>query len=262
MRRAVFLFSLASAISLLATPPSSAIAITHPAATALTVTFTPGAPEQNVKFTTKVCFAHAARGWKALLQESEGSAKVWRTISQFVLGSAAGCKTILMSAGGRGVKPFRARLLDGTRVRVQTPVKDLLVYGHVPASTFMSTLFNCSDTGTVDNGSHNYPYVCTFGAGTAQQATGRDTCRSLTMNLVSTDNANGDPSSSGTSTGEIDQATLNPQSTSFGDNAVTSWRVNLDKSIVELKYNNTSYYSQLYILQAGTWADCLSATGA
>lgn len=146
-----------------------------------------------------------------------------------------------------------------------TPVKDLKVYGHISGAEFWTgvipTLLTCP--GTVSNGVNSYPYFTAWGIGcwgsaTLPFATGTS-CRQLVLDMMSTDNASGDPSSSGVSTVTLTQETINQQSVSFDDNVLSVGRFALDGSRGEIQVSNSNY-SPMYFLQ-DSYADCLTPTG-
>ncbi len=240
-------------------------ATVSPRGVALSLSFSNAAPEQHVKISAKVCTARADRGWKALVEEQEGTAKAWRAIGRGVLARATGCITIPVNSGTMGSYKTRALVESGTKVEATTPDKPLKVYRHVGASVLVHNVFegaNCgeNESGTVTTSGHTLPFVFSLCSGDNLQAAGLTSCRSMTFQVVSTDSASGDPSSPGTSTLQLTQARLNEQNNTFNDNHITSWVLRLDGSQWELTYTNTNE-SALYFLTSGTWADCTTPTG-
>lgn len=162
------------------------------------------------------------------------------------------------------VYPMRAQLFVHDAV-VTGPVKNLKVYGHIAGSTFWSNVVQIGTgcTGTVSNDVHTYEYFTAWGIGCwftndAVFAT-TNTCRELVLVMLSTDNSNGDPSSSGVSTVEMTQGTLNPQSVQFDDNQLETANFALDGTHAELQMSNTNG-SAIYLIDS-SYADCETSTG-
>ena len=90
---------------------------------------------------------------------------------------------------------------------------------------------------------HVYATLGYLGAGDNSFSASRNTCKWMTLRLLSTDSNAGDPHSGGTSTLQVNQYSLDPRSVTFPDNVLTTWRVPLDGSIFQLVYTNTNRYS-------------------
>jgi len=261
VRRTAIAIGMVSTLLLGVTSASSAVAARSPS---LSFFFSPQDPQQHARIVVKTCVAHAARGWLVRLQEAQGWGHVWRTVEQYRSPLASDCVWVGMSSGAIGLKPFRAQLLEGTRIKAQTPVKNLFVYGIVPGVVFFnqphSPYLNNYWKAVAANG-HVYATLGRMDSGANSFSGGKNTCKWLTFKVLSTDNHAGDPKSDGVSTFQINQYSLDPQSITFPDNHVTTWWVRLDSSIFQLLYSNVNKYSSVYVLANGTKADCFSATG-
>jgi len=257
----ILLLGVVSTLFVGAASASSAVA---PGSPSLTFFFTQPGPQQHTRIGVKVCVANAARGWLVRLQEAQGWGHVWRTVEDFRSPLATSCVEVGISSGAIGLKPFRAQLLDGRILRRQTPVKDLRVFGVIPGSVFFaqphSPYLNTYWKAVSANG-HVYATLGYMPSGDSSFSGGSNTCKWLTFNLPSTDDASGDPHSGGTSTLGIKQYSLDQQYVSFADNQLQTWRARLDGSIFQLVYSNANPYSSVYVLTQGTSADCYSATG-
>jgi len=259
--RALLVLGLTSTVLLGVSSSSSAVA---PRAAALSFFFEQPQPQQHTHVTVKVCVDHAGRGWLVRLQEAQGWGHVWRTVESYRSPLAEDCVEVGMSSGDIGLKPFRAQLLDRGSLRRQTPVKDLYVYGVIPGSVFLGQPHSpYLDTywKAVAANNHVYPTLGYLASGDNSFSSAPDTCKWMTLELLSTDNDAGDPTSGGISTLGINQYSLDQQSVTFSDNKLQRWRVRLDGSIFQLVYTNTNRYSSVYVLTNGTNADCYTPTG-
>lgn len=159
---------------------------------------------------------------------------------------------------------FPCATARGRTLRRQTPVKYLRVFGVISGSVFFgqphSPYLNTYWKAVSANG-HVYATLGYIPSGGSSFSGGSNTCKWLTFNLLSTDNATGDPHSGGTSTLGFKQYSLDQQFVSFPDNQLQTWRARLDSSLFQLVYSNSDPYSSVYVLTNGTSADCYSATG-
>ena len=238
IRRTVMAIGMVSTLLLGMTSVSSAVASRSPS---LSFFFSPPDPQQHTRIGVKTCVDHAARGWLVRLQEAQGRRHVWRTVQQYRSPLASDCVWEAMSSGSIGKKPFRAQLLAGGKVRAQTPVKNLYVFGTVPGVV----LFNQPHSPYLNNywkamaaNGHVYATLGRIDSGDNSFSSGKNTCKWLTFKLLSTDNHAGDPESDGVSTFQINQYSLDPQSITFPDNKLTTWWVRLDGSIFQLLSSN------------------------
>ncbi len=260
-RRLVLAVGVVGVLLLGVTSVSSAVT---PRTSSLSFSFSTSTPQQHTRIGVKVCVDHAGSGWLVRLQRVQGWGHVWHTVQQYRSPLANSCVTVAMPSGAIGLKPFRAQLLEGRVLRRQTGVQDLRVYGFVPGAVFLgqdhAPYLNTYWQAVAANG-HVYATLGYLSSGDSSFDSAPNTCKWLTFRLLSTDADAGDPHSGGTSTFQIDQYSLDPQSVTFKDNTVTTWRARLDGSIYQLLYSNTNKYSAAYVLTAGTRADCYSATG-
>jgi hypothetical protein len=260
-RRMLLVLGVATTLIVGVASASSAVV---PRSPSLSFFFNQPEPQQHVRLDLKVCVAHAARGWIVRLQEAQGWGHVWRTVEDFGSPLATGCVEVGMSSGAMGLKPFRAQLLDGRALRRQTPVKNLEVFGVIPGSAFFAqpdSPYLNTYWKAVSANNHVYATLGYLASGASSFSGATNTCKWVTLTLVSTDSDAGDPHSGGTSTFEIKQYSLDERSVTFPDNRLQRWRVGLDGSIFQLAYSNSNRYSSAYVLSNGTTADCFSPTG-
>jgi hypothetical protein len=247
---------------------SQTVSIAAPRA-AVSISMSSWAPERNTAIVAKVCWAHATPPDLVQIEQAEGTEQKWKPIMQARTSSATGCASWSYRAQAMGKYPMRAQLLHGRSKRLITPVKDLKVYGHIAGVTFWSNVVQTGSGcgGTVSNGVHTYQYFTAWGIScwlenTITFAT-TNTCRHVVFVMLSTDNAQGDPSSDGVSTVTVTQGTLNPETATFDDNVATSAPFALDGSVAELTAANTNGSgngSAIYFLD-NSYADCLTQNG-
>jgi hypothetical protein len=231
----------------------------QPQGSALSLSTSSVAPLTTQPVTLKVCYARASTGWRVVIEEQVGRSRAWSPIAQGHTSGAHGCIAWSYDFRSPGRLPLRAQLEPASAEPLTTPTHVLLVYARISAAVLFSNVFDCTSDGAVVASGHNNPIVCELNQGVNDSE--KNTCRSMRLGLVSTDDSTGQNPDSGTATVVVDQATVTEQSTNFDDNAAVSWNIKTDGSLISLNYSDTELYSNLYVLKASTYGICLSPKG-
>lgn len=218
----------------------------------------------NVPFTITECVAKVSRTSKVVLEEAEGSGKVWRAVGAKTVPKGRSCFETQLVLKSFGPAPFRIQVRQGSVITGVSATRSTLVYGPVSGQTYLKAIGTgyWDSPGIVDVPGFTY---ATIGAmfdnsgGTPWVANNKTTCRSLTLVMVmSSDNVQ-DPDQ-GTASLSMTQNSINEQVTSqFPDEQSFTYTFQLDGSIATWVYEDTGTNGNgLYFLPAST-ADCYTS---
>ncbi len=229
-------------------------------------------PEKNQKVTATACWSNTSVGEVVELDAGLGTKLKWRPIQRFRVTTPSGCHAWNVSTGTYGLHQFIVRTYAKKKVVAKGRISHFVTYGAVPVGTFFQSIFQCWGLGTVSNGTNVYPEGCNFNTGNYSASSpnvtnfaSKTTCRSITVNMLATDNFGGDTNSVGSEYFDLIQATSSPQILNFGDNQVITHTFTLDGSAANVETwgvgdSNNLYYNRISILSTGS-ADCSSPSG-
>jgi hypothetical protein len=245
------------ACSLMAVPQASASSPT------LKLAFSSARIEIGQSTTATIC-GHDVKSRSAIaLEEAFGTKVVWRQVYLETEPAGSRCVTHDVTETSLGEYSFRLALtLGGHRIVESNPAR-LYVYGPISIVEFADNVgLNCG-TASVSAGGHLYQTFCEIREGNSLTSKSVSTCRSMTLDLVASDVDNDGSPDPSTGTFELEQSTLNEQSFTFPDLALTTQTLALDASKFEITFTDTSphpYYDSVYFVDLGT-ADCYTPTG-
>jgi hypothetical protein len=255
--------SIALAVAMLGTVPSSAAPLTTKPHPWTSVTLSSSHVEQHTQVVVTFCWHNAPRNWIALLSTGDNPGSALDTLYAKRIYKHNACVAKKVSSGLRGIHPFSGQLLTPHGTVYVTAAQLLFIYAATSGATFVSSILypHCNGKGTVVIAGSSYAFTCSMSAITSHLTKTPTSCRSATFMLASTDNVNGDPSSKGKSVFEIAQNVLLPFFARFHDNVVTRTTLQLYGSAFWVAYKSDHTTSRLYFLDQGATADCYTSTG-
>jgi hypothetical protein len=214
------------------------------------------------------CWTNAQRGDVVELDVQSSSTLSWKTVTHATIDATKGCEVWSRTAGAIGRYPYRTDVRHGRSVLAVSSVTLERTYGTISAEAFFKGEFGCQGGGTVSTGTQTYNYFCSLSAGPKAQSDYvtfplATTCRSLTLSMVATGNAKGNPADNSTVVVEIQQDN-NTQPAIFADNVLENFTYHLDGHAAALNIWDSPGNSDgdvTYFLTSGSSAICSSSTG-
>jgi hypothetical protein len=214
------------------------------------------------------CWTSARRGDVVELKVQSSSSLLWRAVTHATINATKGCEVWVRSAGSIGKYPYRVDVRRGPSVVGTSPVTLERTFGTISGASFFKGEFGCQGGGTVSTGTQTYDYFCSLSAGPKAQSDYitfplATTCRSLTLSMVATGDAKGNPSDKSTVVVEIQQDN-NTQPAIFTDNVVENFTYHLDSHAAALNIWDSPGNSDgdvAYFLTTGSTAICSSNSG-
>jgi hypothetical protein len=225
-------------------------------------------PSTSTTIHATACWTNAQRGDVVELDVQSPSTLLWKVVAHAPVTTVKGCDVWARTSGAIGKYPYRADVRHGRAVEGMSPVSLERTFGTISAESFFKGEFGCQGGGTVSTGSQTYNYFCSLSAGPKSQSDFitfplATTCRSLTLSMVATGNAKGDPADSSTVVVEIQQDN-NTQPAIFTDNVLENFTYHLDSHAAALNIWDSPGNSDgdaAYFLTSGSTAICSSRTG-
>lgn len=214
------------------------------------------------------CWTNAQRGEVVELDVQSTSTLLWKAVAHATIHVAKGCDAWARTSGALGKYPYRVDVRRGSSVVAMSSVTLERTFGTISGASFFKGEFGCQGGGTVSTGSQTYNYFCSLSAGPKSQSDYitfplATTCRSLTLSMVATGNAKGNPADASTVVVEIQQDN-NTQPAIFADNVLESFTYHLDAHAAALNIWDSPGNSDgdaAYFLTSGSTAICSSSTG-
>jgi hypothetical protein len=225
-------------------------------------------PSTSTTIHATACWFNAQRGDTVELDEQSPSTLLWKTVTHATISTIKGCKVWARPSGAIGQYPYRTEIRHGRSVLIASPSILERTFGTVTGATFFKSEFGCQGGGTVSTGAQTYNYFCMLSAGPQSQSDDvtfplATTCRSLTLNMVATGDAKGNPADKSTVVVEIQQDG-DVQSAIFTDNQLEKFTYKLDSHSAALNiWDNpgNSDGDAAYFLTNGSSAICSTPTG-
>jgi hypothetical protein len=225
-------------------------------------------PTTSTTIHITACWVNAQRGDTIELDEQSSSTLTWKAVTHKTIGIAKGCTVWARTSGAIGNYPYRVEVRHGRSILKVSPATLERTFGAVSAASFFVAEFGCQGSGTVSTGAKSYSYFCSLNAGPQSQSDlvtfpRASTCRSLTLSMVATGNAAGNPADHATMVVEIQQDNA-VQSAIFADNELENFTYHLDSHTAALNIWDNQANSDgdaVYFLTTGSTAICSSRTG-
>jgi hypothetical protein len=234
----------------------------------VTVRMSNANPSASATIHITVCWTNAQKGDAVELDEQSTSTLLWKAVSHETVSTAKGCEPWARSSGAIGNYPYRAEVRAGKKVVGTSAVALERTFGTISAALFFEAEWGCQGGGTVSTGTQSYSYFCSLSAGPKAQSdylafTRPSTCRTLTLSMVGTGDAKGNPADNSSIVVEIQQDNL-VQPAIFTDNQLENFTYHLTKDSAALNIwdspgNSDGDYA--FFLTKGSTANCSSRTG-
>jgi hypothetical protein len=225
-------------------------------------------PTTSTTIHITVCWVNAPRGDSVELDEQSSSSLLWKAVSHATVSSAKGCVVWARTSGAIGQYPYRAEVRHAKSVVGTSSVTLERTFGTISGASFFVGEFGCQGGGSVSTGTQTYNYFCSLSAGPKAQSDfisfpRATTCRSLTLSMVATGDASGNPADHSTMVVEIQQDNT-VQSAIFTDNELENFTYHLSSHAAALNIWDSPGNSDgdsTYFLTNGSSAVCSSRTG-
>jgi hypothetical protein len=225
-------------------------------------------PSTSTTIHATACWTNARRGEVVELDVQSSATLSWKAVAHATIHAANGCETWARTSGALGKYPYRTDVRRGRSIVGMSSVSLERTFGTISAASFFKGEFGCQGGGTVSTGSQTYDYFCSLSAGPKSQSDYvtfplATTCRSLTLSMVATGNAKGNPADTSTVVVEIQQDN-NTQPAIFTDNELETFTYHLDGHAAALNIWDSPGNSDgdaAYFLTSGSSAICSSSTG-
>jgi len=225
-------------------------------------------PSTSTTIHLSVCWANAQRGDVVELDEQSSSTLLWKAENHAVITATKGCKVWPRTSGAIGQYPYRAEVRHGKSVLGTSPVSLERTFGTISGASFFVGEFGCEGGGTVSTGSQTYGYFCSLSAGPKAQSDyltfpRPTTCRSLTLSMIATGDANGNPADHSTMVVEIQQDNT-VQAAIFTDNELEKFTYHFSSHAAALNIWDSPGNTDgdfAFFLTNGSTAVCSSRTG-
>jgi hypothetical protein len=215
-----------------------------------------------------VCWTNAPRGDAVELDDQSSATLLWKAVTHKAISNTKGCDQWVRTSGSIGNYSYRGEVRQGRTVEGTSPVTIERTFGTISGAAFFNGEFGCQGSGTVSTGTQSYSYFCSLSAGPQAQSDyitfpRPTTCRSLTLSMISTGDAQGNPADHSTMVVEIQQDN-NVQPAIFTDNVLESFTYKLDNHAAALNiwdHPGNSDGDAAYFLTTGSSAICSTITG-
>jgi hypothetical protein len=225
-------------------------------------------PSTSTTIHITACWVNAQRGDVIGLDEQSASTLLWKAVTHKTIATAKGCTVWARSSGVIGNYPYRAEVRQGRSILKVSSVTLERTFGTISAASFFVAEFGCQGSGTVSTGAQSYGYFCSLNAGPQSQSDyvtfpHTTTCRSLTLSMIATGNAKGNPADHAAIVVEVQQDNV-VQPAIFTDNELENFTYHLDSHAAALNVWDNQANSDgdaVYFLTSGSTANCSSRTG-
>ena len=258
MKKTAFVALLTLTVSSFLFPITSASAA-NPVAR---MNFSTSSIEVGQTTSANLCETGGVKGEILSYQEAFGTHSRWVAIFHSKLTKRSQCFTYTYSEKVQGLYQFRLEILSKGRKVSLTGLKRLYVFAPISVLELNKTVgMGCTDNGTpLSSGGHLYQTFCSYQYSTTRSGS-INSCRSMTLSFIATDDSTGTNTQPGSVTLQILQSTLNAQNFNFPDDALTAENIQLDGSQFQLNFSDTNSNAVLYVVSTGS-ADCYTVTGA
>lgn len=225
-------------------------------------------PATSTTIHVTACWVNAQHGDVIELDEQSSSTLLWKAVTHKTIDVVKGCAVWARTSGAIGNYPYRAEVRRGHSILKVSSATIERTFGVISAASFFEAEFGCQGSGTVSTGAQTYGYFCKLSAGPQSQSDlitfpRSTTCRSLTLSMISTGNAEGNPADHSTMVVEVQQDSA-VQSAIFTDNEFEKFTYHLSTHSAALNiWDNpgNSDGDAVYFLTNGSSATCSSRTG-